>query len=215
VLIADDHPIFCAGVRALLEVDGRLAVVGEARNGHEAVEMTLGLEPDVAFLDLQMPVMGGLEALAEIRRRGSPARVVMLTAAIDRKQIFEALRLGARGVLLKDAAPELLHRSVQAVLAGQYWVGQESMSDLVQYLCDLSAGPRESRRYGLTPREREIVAAVADGLTNRDIARQLSRSEDTIKHHLSNVFDKVGVSNRLELALFAIEHDLVESRRAG
>jgi DNA-binding NarL/FixJ family response regulator len=100
-------------------------------------------------------------------------------------------------------------------VAGRFWVGHEAVSDLVHYLRDPTSGLGGKSRYGLTPRERQVVAAVADGLTNRDIAQQLSRSEDTIKHHLSNVFDKVGVSNRLELALFAIEHRLVEPRRAG
>jgi DNA-binding NarL/FixJ family response regulator len=214
LLIADDHPIFCAGVRALIDAEPGFALVGQAGDGAEALELAVRLKPDVALLDFAMPRMSGLEALRELNAFAIETRVVMLTAAISRTQIVETLRFGARGVVLKEAATDLLFRAIRAVMAGQYWVGSESITDLVQYMREQSSTGGDSRPYRLTPREQQVVAAVAGGLTNRDIAQQFSVSEDTVKHHLSHVFDKVGVSNRLELALFAIEKRILQSRQA-
>ena len=135
----------------------------------------------------------------------------MLTAAIERAQIVEALQLGARGIVLKESATQLLLKSIRSVMAGQYWVGNESVSDLVTTLRDLMVPPREEARkktFGLTPRELEIISAIVAGYTNKDIAEKFSISEQTVKHHLTNIFDKLGVSNRLELALFAVNHHL-------
>jgi DNA-binding NarL/FixJ family response regulator len=210
IIIADDHPIFRAGLRMLLEAEEGFLVVGEARDGREAVHLAVTLRPDVALFDLAMPQMSGFDALQELSRQAASPRVILLTAAISREQTVEALQLGARGVVRKDAASQLLFRSIRAVMAGEYWVERERVTDLVQELRNDATRQSDVRRFSLTPRERQVVSAVAAGLTNRDIAAQLSVAEDTVKHHLSNVFDKVGVSNRLELALFAIEHGLVD-----
>jgi DNA-binding NarL/FixJ family response regulator len=154
--------------------------------------------------------MSGFDALEELARQPVSPRVILLTAAISREQTVEALQLGARGVVIKDAASQLLCRSIRAVMSGDCWVARDRVTDLVQELRNEATRQSDAPRLRLTPRERQVVAAIADGLTNRDIATQLSIAEDTVKHHLSNVFDKVGVSNRLELALFAIEHGLVD-----
>ncbi|MBV9181868.1 MAG: response regulator transcription factor, partial [Acidobacteria bacterium] len=137
-------------------------------------------------------------------------RVILLTAAAEKSQIVEALQLGARGIVLKDSATQILLRSIRAVMNGEYWVGRESVSDLVQYLRNLmeSTAPSRQSRYGLTPRELQIVSAVVAGYANREIAEHFKISEDTVKHHLSNIFDKLGVSTRLELALFAVNQSL-------
>jgi DNA-binding NarL/FixJ family response regulator len=214
VLIADDHPIFCAGLRTLLEGECGLEVVGEARDGLDAIELATTLRPDLALLDLVMPKMQGLDVLRELVRRLPGSRFIVLTASISRRQIVEALERGAYGAVLKDAASELLLRAIGAVMAGQYWIGRESVTDLVLYMRDLATRQTERQRFRLTPREREVIGAVVDGLTNRDIARRFSVSEDTVKHHLSNVYDKLGVSNRLELALAALDHELVERDQA-
>jgi len=172
------------------------------------------LKPDILLLDLAMPKHPGLEALRELSvgaAGSNPVRVILLTAAAEKGQIVEALQLGARGVVLKDSATQLLLKAIHTVMAGEYWVGRESVSNLVQYLRTLmqsSSDEARQRKFGLTPRELEIVSAVVAGYSNKEIAEYFKISEDTVKHHLSNVFDKLGVSTRLELALFAVNQAL-------
>jgi two-component system nitrate/nitrite response regulator NarL len=211
ILIADDHPIFRDGLRRLLEAEPGLRVVGEASDGEQAVTLAVELKPDILLLDLAMPRCPGLEALRKLTLQASPPRTILLTASIERPQILEALELGARGVVLKESATELLLKSIRAVMGGQFWVGRESVADLVKTLRDLASGRGDEPRrksYGLTPRELEIVSVIVAGYTNKDIAGKFGISEQTVKHHLTNIFDKLGVSNRLELALFAVHHDL-------
>ncbi len=213
ILLADDHPIFRDGLRRLLEAEPDLKVIGEACDGSEAVKMARQLKPDILLLDLAMPRMPGLEALREMSSGTSSGsvRVILLTAAAEKKQIVEALQLGARGVVLKDSATQLLLKSIHTVMSGEYWVGRESVSNLVQYLRNLvqsSGEEAKQKKFGLTPRELEIVSAVVAGYSNKEIAEYFKISEDTVKHHLSNIFDKLGVSTRLELALFAVNQAL-------
>ncbi|HMH06249.1 MAG TPA: response regulator transcription factor [Terriglobales bacterium] len=213
IMLADDHPIFRDGLRRLLEAEPDLKVIGEACDGAEAVKMARQLKPDILLLDLAMPRMPGLEALRELSSgpTSSPVRVILLTAAAEKKQIVEALQLGARGVVLKDSATQLLLKSIHTVMSGEYWVGRESVSNLVQYLRNLvqsSGEEAKQKKFGLTPRELEIVSAVVAGYSNKEIAEYFKISEDTVKHHLSNIFDKLGVSTRLELALFAVNQAL-------
>jgi two-component system nitrate/nitrite response regulator NarL len=213
ILLADDHPIFRDGLRRLLEAEPDLKVVGEACDGAEAVKMARQLKPDLMLLDLAMPRMPGLEALREMSSgpASNSVRVILLTAAAEKKQIVEALQLGARGVVLKDSATQLLLKSIHTVMSGEYWVGRESVSNLVQYLRNLvqsSGEEAKQKKFGLTPRELEIVSAVVAGYSNKEIAEYFKISEDTVKHHLSNIFDKLGVSTRLELALFAVNQAL-------
>ena len=210
ILLADDHPIFRDGLRRLLETEPGFRVVGEASDGAEAVVMAKKLKPDLLLLDLAMPKHPGLEAVRELGNSDTPVRILLLTAAVEKEQIVEALQLGARGVVLKESATQLLLNSIRAVMAGQYWVGRETISNLVEYLRGLLAPPPapKQKKFGLTPRELEIVSAVVAGYTNKDVAAHYKISEDTVKHHLSNIFDKLGVSTRLELALFAVHQDL-------
>jgi two-component system nitrate/nitrite response regulator NarL len=187
-------------------------VVGEAADGGEAISLARQLLPDVLLLDLAMPRVPGMEALRELAASSSPVRTILLTAAIEKRQIVEALQLGARGVVLKESATELLMKSIRSVMAGEYWVGRESVHDLVRTLRELVPAPGEDARrkhFGLTPRELEIVSAIVAGYTNKDVGERFSISEQTVKHHLTNIFDKLGVSNRLELALFAVNHHLI------
>jgi two-component system, NarL family, nitrate/nitrite response regulator NarL len=211
ILIADDHPIFRDGLRRLLESERGFKVIAEACDGIEAVEFVRKLKPEILLLDLAMPRRAGLEALRELSSDSAPVRVILLTAAAEREQIVEALQLGARGVVLKDCGTEILMKSIRAVLAGEYWVGREPVSNLMQYLrglMDSSTKMSRQKRFGLTPRELDIVSAVVAGYANKEIAEHFKISEDTVKHHLSNIFDKTGVSTRLELALFAVNQAL-------
>jgi two-component system nitrate/nitrite response regulator NarL len=213
VLLADDHAILRAGLRKLLETEHGYRVVGEASDGAEAVRMANALSPDVVLLDVNMP-HSGLLAARQLEAEATGVRVILLTAEIGDDDIVKALQFGVRGVVLKDSATEMLFRSIRTVMSGQYWLGRESVSCLIGALRKLIlSGPETQKpqeKFGLTPREMEIVSKVVAGYTNKEVAQVLSISEDTVKHHLSKVYNKIGMSNRLELALFAIHHRLIE-----
>jgi len=210
ILIADDHRMFRESLRNLLELEPDFTVIGEAGDGRAAVAQTRALKPDVLLLDLAMPSMTGLEALEALTRAAGETRIILLTGAIDKREIVHALQLGARGLVLKESATALLLTAIRAVMTDQYWVGRESVSDLLHALRSQSlAKPATATRdFGLTEREREIIDAVVAACSNKEIATKLAITEKTVKHHLTNIFDKVGVSNRLELALFALHHGL-------
>ena len=204
ILIADDHAVFRYGLRALLESEPRFTVVGEAVDGSEVAKLTSELKPAVLMLDLAMPRVTGIEVLRELASAQGEVRTIVLAAAIEKKQIVEALQLGARGILLKDAAIQLVAECIEKVVAGDFWVGHEAVTSLVDYLHGLkrsAEGKAEQRLF--TPREQEIISAILTGCVNKEIAVRLSISEDTVKRHLSNIFDKAGVSNRLELAVWS------------
>jgi two-component system nitrate/nitrite response regulator NarL len=212
ILIADDHPILRDGLRKLLEAERDLRVIGEAADGVEAIKAVRRLKPDVLLLDLRMPRLTGLEALREIGVCST--RTVVLAASIEKAQVAEAIRLGARGVVLKESATELLLKCIRAVMAGQYWVGHEVVCTLVEAVRDVlpanGKGQNAPSHFGITQREQEVIVAVVNGYMNKDIARSYAVSIQTVKHHLTNIYDKLGVSNRLELALFAVNHHLVD-----
>jgi two-component system, NarL family, nitrate/nitrite response regulator NarL len=212
VLIADDDPIVRQAVRSVLEVSGGFRVVGESEDGKMAAELVKETNPNILLLDLLMPNLPGLEALRAITTAGSEVRTILLCSAISAKQVLEALQLGARGVILKKRVAELVP-ALEAVMRGQYWIESQSVSNVVQIVQQLAAAnpePSQSQnRFGLTARETEIISFITQGCMNRDIANSLSITEETVKRHLTNIFNKVGMSNRLELALFAIEHGLV------
>jgi two-component system nitrate/nitrite response regulator NarL len=218
VVVADDHPLLRAGIRRVLDAEAGFAVVGEAGNGAGAVELVERLKPDVLLLDLDMPGSSGLDALRSLGDMVRRVRVILLTSELDRQGIIKGLQLGARGVVFKDADPDLLVKAIQRVLTGQYWVGREMVGDLVGLLCELldpgSVNPRPLA-FGLTTRELDVVEKVVSGATNKQIAKALRMSEETVKHHLTSVFAKVGVSTRLELALFAVHHRLVTPQTFG
>lgn len=207
ILIADDHPVFRYGLRTLLESESNLTVVGEAVDGSEVVKLIGETKPDILLLDLAMPRLTGIEVLREMASSHGSVRTIVLTAAIENRQIIEALQLGARGILLKDAAIQLVTKCIESVMAGSYWVGHETVTNLIEYLRTLNGGkePKKSPKFNeFTPRERQIISAIVIGCTNKEIASRLTLSEDTVKHHLSHIFAKSGVSNRLELAIWAM-----------
>jgi len=211
IVIADDHPVVRIGVRNMLQSDAGLDVIGEASDGDEAITGTLELLPDILLLDLQMPRLPGLEAMRAIMSGSPSVKILLLTSTITTQQIIEALQIGARGIVLKDALADHLTTAIRAVSSGDYWIGGKRVVNLVGALHELmqQAAVPERKTYGLTPRELEVVGCIVEGCSNRDIAKQFSISEETVKRHLSNIFDKTGVSTRLELALFAIAHQLV------
>ncbi len=213
VVIADDHPVVRVGLRNMLQSDGQMKVVAEAKDGVEALHMVRTLRPDILLLDLAMPKMPGMDALRELTSETTNTRTIVLTGLIDKRQILEALQLGARGVVLKDAVVDHLSACVRAVMQGQYWLEGRPVQNLVQVLRDLSAqtAPPPRKTFGLTARELEVVGLITEGSTNKFIAQTFGISEETVKRHLTNIFNKLGVGNRLELALFALNHNLLPS----
>jgi DNA-binding NarL/FixJ family response regulator len=213
IVVADDHPVVRFGVRNILTADLGFTVVGEAEDGDVAITETLEKEPDILLLDLQMPRLPGLEAMRAIMGRSPRVKIVLLTSTISTQQVIEALQIGARGIVLKDAVSGELSEALRAVISGDYWINGQRVVNLLKALHDLmqkAAAVPEKKTYGLTPRELEVVTCIVEGCSNKDIAKQFTISEETVKRHLSNVFDKTGVSTRLELALFAIAHKLVD-----
>lgn len=211
LVIADDHAMFREGVRKLLELEPELRVIGEAADGEEAVRVVRQVNPHILLLDLSLPKLTGLEVLREVSKLGVQTRTIVVTADIEREQIVEALQLGAHGVVLKHSSLDLLLKCIRCVNVGQYWVGQESVLDLIHAVRQMNPtqAPTVAKQdFGLTSRERQVIALVGAGYTNKDLGRKLGISENTAKHHLTNIFDKLGVSNRLELVLFAVDHRL-------
>jgi len=216
IVLADDHQMFRDAVRRLLEAEPDLVVVGEACDGAEAVALTLQYEPDILLLDVAMPHGNGMQVLQQIAAASKATRIIMVTGAVEENELRQALRLGARGFVLKESGAEQLLESIRVVHGGEYFVGRECMADLVSavrsrgVVVEGKVPPRKAD-FGLTVRERQIVSAVVNAYQNKEIAEKFAISEKTVKHHLTNIFNKVGVSNRLELALFAVHHHLDSS----
>lgn len=217
ILVADDDPIVRDFLRALLSETKRFELVGEATDGQDAVHKALLLKPDILLLDLLLPSLPGIEALRELTTITAPVKTLLLCSAINKRQIVEALQLGARGILLKQAIGDL-ERAIDAVMEGHYWIRGKNVSNILQELQEIqesSATGSDLKPLGLTRREMDIVSLVVQGCPNKEIAKQLGIAEDTVKRHLTNIFDKVGTSTRLELALFAVDRHLVTRRSEG
>jgi DNA-binding NarL/FixJ family response regulator len=210
ILIADDHAIFRDGLRKLLEGASDISIVGEASNGLECVKMLAKFRPDVLLLDLRMPEKDGWSVLEKLNFDSLPTRTIVLTAAEDDRDVIRAMRLGARGLVLKRSASDLLVKSIRKVYNGEIQLDNRMTTEVIDAFKKSAESGQRREKPLLSDREKEIVQLVAQGLGNRTIGEKLFISENTVKNHLQNIFDKLGVSDRLELALYAIHHQLVD-----
>jgi two-component system, NarL family, nitrate/nitrite response regulator NarL len=209
IVLVDDHAVFRDGLRKLLESEPGLQVCGEAGDATGAMEVLREQKPDILLLDMAMPGTSGLEVLRLLEDEPFQTRVLVLTASVGRSEGVQALQLGARGLVLKTVASGELFESIRAVMADDFWVGSMRLPDMETGLRQLLGhARRHAGDFNLTPREREILAALVEGSSNRDLADRFQVSEVTIKHHLKSIFDKCGTSSRLELVLFALRHGL-------
>jgi DNA-binding NarL/FixJ family response regulator len=209
LLIADNHRIHREAVKRLLDNERDFRVIGEPSTAVEAARLSGELRPDILLYNSSLGGWQSREFWRDVTARGT--RVILMTPPLEDADILSALQLGARGVITSDADSAILFRSIRKVAAGEYWISRSHVADLVSAFRRLSLQSRAAaeQRFRLTPREREMISAVVSGRANREIARQFSISEQTVKRHLTNIFDKLGVSNRVELALFAVHNDLL------
>jgi DNA-binding NarL/FixJ family response regulator len=217
IVVADDHPIFRDGLCRLLALEPDFEVVAQAQDGRQVLDVLQQHEPDILLLDLKMPGLDGLATLQRLQTSRHKTRVIVLTASEDKNEFIQAMKLGTSGIVLKQSATELLIKSIRKVHAGEIWLDSHTTAAVMRQFATgadevptgvPSSSNRERERSLLSQREREIVALVAQGFKNKEMAEKMFISEQTVKNHLHNIFDKLGVSDRLELALYAIHNNL-------
>lgn len=208
VLLIDDHTVVRTALRMLIESHPGFVVVGEAADRRGALALLAQVQPDVILLDIALSQISGVDLIPELRARAPRARVLLLTGIQDIEEHRRAVRLGARGVVLKDQAPAVLVKAIERVHAGEVWLDGMMVADLVSEIAAGSEPPAEPQPVPLTERERQVIALVCEGLPNRAIAERLMISETTVRHHLTSVFNKLGVNSRLELVIYAYRHGL-------
>ncbi len=209
ILIADDHGVLRAGLRALLNAEPDLEVVGEAADGHETLRLTRELDPDVVLLDLSMPGPGGIEITRQVKRALPDTRVLILTVHEDESLLREAIRAGAAGYIIKRAVESELINAIRAVWRGDVYIHPAMTRALLQDVAPTRATD-EPLVEPLTPRESEVLQLIAQGYTNRQIAETLTISVRTVETHRANLMDKLGLRSRVELVRYAREHGLLE-----
>ncbi|HWF47071.1 MAG TPA: response regulator transcription factor [Bryobacteraceae bacterium] len=218
VLIADGHPIVLEGLRSVLRNAPSVQIVGEAVDGMEALEQSLQLAPDIVLMELKLPKLDGLTVLRNLQTRGSRSKVIIFTGSENREELVEAMKLGCSGVLLKNAPNLLIEKSLRKVYDGEIWLDSNTTAAVIRQFATPAHDPPFANgsnsekvtreRAQLSQREREIIVLIAQGYKNKEIAEKMFITEQTVKNHLHNIFDKVGVSDRLELALYAIHNSL-------
>ena len=210
VLIVDDHQIVREGLRILLAEEADIQVVGEAADGAEGVALTLSLRPDVVLMDLVMPKVDGMEAMRRLQQTDSAARVLVLTSFAEDGLVPEALKAGAVGYLLKDVLKAELIQAIQAAANDQPYLHREAQRRLIEKAI---TPPQPSPTFDLTRREHEVLRLISQGKSNKEIARELHIREGTVKGHVSTILAKLGVLDRTQAALFAIQHGLGDPKR--
>ena len=217
VLVADDHALFRRGLRAMLELEGDIEVVGEAGDGLEAVALTEELVPDVVLLDVRMPRSTGIEACQAIRDRVPAAKIVILTGSDEESDLFEAVRAGANGYVLKDVSGDQVALGIRAVYSGDSLISPSMASKLLAEFAVMRRrdnGESNTAVPKLTEREVEVLGLVARGMANREIGKALFISENTVKNHVRNILEKLQLHSRMEAVMYAVRQNLIEPPRA-
>lgn len=211
IILVDDHSIVREGIKQLLELDGDIKVIGEAGDGEKGLELIEELNPDVVLLDIDMPVMNGLQVLEELHKRGSKQKVLILTIHNEVEYLFRAVEIGVSGYVLKDSESSILKSAIYTIHGGENYI-DATMTPLLKekkYMEELQQEARSKDKL-LSGREMEVLCYLAEGLYNKEIASLLQISEKTVKNHVSNIFKKIGVSDRTQAAVYAIKHNFVE-----
>lgn len=223
VLIADGQPVVIQGLRSVLGENGAIQIIGEATDGLEAINKAIHLDPDIVLMDLKLPRLDGLSVIRNLQARAPRSKVLLFASTDCRDEFVEAMKLGCAGVLLKEGPLHLIEKSLNRVYAGEIWLDANTTAAVIRQFSSPvpatgelpanaaipSLGGKSSReRTQLSQREREIIVLIAQGYKNKEIAEKMFITEQTVKNHLHNVFDKLGVSDRLELALYAIHNSL-------
>ena len=203
VVIVDDHPAFRMGLRRILESDKDICVVGEGGDGAEALRLVQELRPEILLLDVFMPDLNGFQVVEQLSSSAGPMRTVFVTVGIDRKQLLQALQLGVRGLILKDASPSIYPRAIRCVSRGEMWLEREVLTEWAL------TNSKAAKNFGLTRRELDIIREISKGSSNKQIAETLHISEVTVKSHLTSIYGKLSVTSRLELSILALHHHIL------
>jgi len=212
VLLVDDHPLFRKGLASLLAREKGFEVVGEAQDGAEALNKTKNLKPDLVLMDIYMPGGNGLEATRRIREALSSVKVVILTVSEEDKNLFEAIKSGAHGYLLKKIEPRNLFEMLRGVFRGEAPISRATAAKILnEFAAQAHRATEETPEEKLTPKEREVIELLTKGWTNKEIGNKLRITENTVKNHLKNILDKLHLENRVQAATFALQHKLTDS----
>ena len=209
VLICDDQMIVCEGLERILHAADGIEVVGVAHNGQDALDLIPKAQPDLILMDLKMPVMNGIIATRKIREKHPEIHVLVLTTYDDDEWIFDAIRAGAAGYLLKDTPPAELIRAIRGTIKGQSFVDPNIAGKILTGFANRTTREKQPTNYNLSEREREILQLLAQGLSNADIAQQLYLTEGTVRNYTSEIFKKLGVNDRTQAAVVALRYGLV------
>jgi DNA-binding NarL/FixJ family response regulator len=210
VVVVDDQELFRRGLTMLLGVEPDIEVVGEAGDGNSAIELVLETVPDVVLLDVRMPKRSGLEACMRIKEQVPSTRIIMLTVSDEEGDLYEAVKNGASGYLLKDSSIDEVAQAVRVVAEGQSLISPSMAAKLIDEFKEISRSDREPGVPRLTDRELEVLRLVAKGLNNREVAKQLFISENTVKNHVRNILDKLQLHSRMEAVMYAVREKLLD-----
>lgn len=209
VLIADDHSMVRQGLKQILELENDLIVIAQASNGEEAIKLAREQKPDVILMDINMPGTNGLQAIKELKQDKHPSKIIVLTIHEDRQYLFKTIQMGAEGYVLKDAEPSVLIDAIRSVYSGESYIQSNMTKELVKEFNRITLREKDKNdESNLTSREIEVLELIAEGMINKEIAKQLYISEKTVKNHVSNIFRKLNVADRTQAAIYAFKHNI-------